>query len=656
MKYRSSRLGTGLPDKHESAALAPNPAARELIERLDEAGIETLLDRFEAQQPQCGHGLHGVCCRMCQWGPCSITDKSPRGVCGRDLELVVVANLVRAAAAGTSAQTMHARELILTLRAIARGEIALEVRSPNRLREVAGGLNVSTPWTPADQFADLVSSAMLEDLSRLTDDKMRAMGFAPRERREAWERLGILPRSAGYEVLESLHMTTLGGCSDWRELLNQGLRTSIAYAYSGLVASSVLSDILFGVPEPTTAQVNFGVLKAGQVNILVHGHSAVMLEKILEVVGREDVVAEAQEAGAEGIVVAGMCCTGHESLARHGIPTVTGAMGQELAIGTGAVDAVVVDMQCVIPGIAHVAECFGTRIVTTCRSNRIPGAAHIPFDPEHPQTLEADARRVVAEAIEAFCMRDRSKIAIPDHTTTVMSGFTRESIFEAFGLRRLIASMRDGKIRGIVAMVGCSTPKVGYENAHVTIARSLIEQGVLVLASGCAGHALLNAGLCSVDAAQYASDGLREECETAGVPPVLAVGGCADNARIIQIFAMIANQVDEPLPQMPFMVSGPELANEKTIGQMLGVLAHGISVAVGMTPNLPFAVTPDLVSPELGTSERSVRDAAAELADFFGCGGLEEILGSRLLVEPDPARSAERIVAHLDRKRDALEW
>lgn len=624
-----------------------NPAAAEILAHLDEVGAETLLDRFESQTPQCGHGLSGRCCRMCQWGPCRITAKSPRGVCGRDLSLVAASSLARAVAAGTSAQTMHARELMLTLRAIARDEISLSVKSSKRLREAGAALNATTAWTPPAEIPALVADAMLEDISRVTEGRMRALGFAPTERKERWEALGLTPRSAAYEVLESLHMTTLGGCSDWREIIDQSFRTALAYAYSGLVTSSVLSDILFGVPEPTTAEVNFGVLKPGHVNILVHGHSAVMLEKVLERVSLSATTEAARAVGAEGIVVAGMCCTGHESLARHGVPTVTGAIGQELAIGTGAVDAVVVDMQCVIPGIKAVADCFGTEVITTCRSNRIPGAMHIPFDPEHPETLDADAERVVAEAIAAFQRRDHSSTAIPDRTVRVMTGFTRESIMDAFGLRRLLAMMEDGTIRGVVAMVGCTTPKIAYESGHTTIARELIANGVLVLSSGCSAHALLNAGLCSLEAAELAAPGLREACETAGVPPVLVVGGCADNARILHTFAMLAHQQDEPLPRMPFVVSGPEFANEKTAGQMMGVLAHGIPVAVGASPNLPFVRTTD--------AER-LPDDAVELFDFFAGDGLREMTGARLIVEPDPAVAADLILGEIDARRTALGW
>lgn len=642
MKYHSKHLGAGLPGRDDAARAAANPAAREMIEHLAEEGIDTLLDRFETQQPQCGYGLRGVCCRMCQWGPCRISERSPLGVCGRSMELIVAANMLRAVAAGTSAQTMHAHEMILTLRAVARGEISLSVQGAERLRQVGQVLCVAMPWTPAAEVAEKVAQAMLDDLGRMADGKMRTFGFSPIERRRAWEQLELMPRSAAFEVLEAMHMTTLGACSDWKAMIHQALRTGLAYAYSGLVTSSVLSDILFGIPEPAVAEINYGILKPDHVNILVHGHSAVMLEKLLEKIASEEIQAFAREKGAAGIVVGGMCCTGHESLARHGVPTVTGAMGQELAIGTGAVDAVVVDMQCVLTGMQSVAECFGTEIVTTCRSNRIPGATHIPFDPEHPATLDEDAERIARLAIETFASRDRSKIHIPQHTTKVMSGFTSETAMNAFGgPKKLLALLREGKIRGVVGMVGCSTPKSAYESGHVEVARELIAQGVLVLTSGCSAHALMSAGLCAIDAAEQAAPGLRAACEEAGVPPVLVMGSCADNARIITIFATLAHQAEEPLPRMPLAVCGPELSNEKTMGQVFAVLAHGIPVGVGMTPQMPIA----------STSASGDLDGSDPLSAFLCGSGLAEMVGSRLIIEPEPEKLASALLAELDSRR-----
>lgn len=653
MKHHSKALGSDIAGKEDAVELTANPVAREMIGRMEEEGVEILLDRLEAQQPQCSYGLRGLCCRMCQWGPCRISDKSPKGVCGRDLESVVMANYLRSVAAGASAQTIHAHEMAMTLQKVARGEITLSVKSTRRLQEVGGYLNAGWSWTPNEELAEGSSQALLDDLGRMTDQPMTSLAFAPRERRKVWEELGVLPRSAAFEIVESMHMTTMGGCSDPQALFLQALRTGIAYAYSGLVASSVLSDILFGVPQPREAEVGFGVLKADHVNILVHGHSPVMLEKVLEKVGSEEIQALAREKGAAGIIVGGMCCTGHESLARHGIPTIAGVMGQELVLGTGAVDALVVDMQCVVPGIQAVAECYGTEIVTTCRSNRIPGATHIQFDAEHPETLDDDALRIAKIAIASFERRDPGKTVIPEHVFHVMTGFTRESIMSAFGgARQLNALLAEGKIRGIVAMVGCSNPKIPYETGHVRIARELVKEGVLVLTSGCSAHALLSSGLCSREAAADAAPGLRAACEEAGVPPVLVVGGCSDNTRIIQVFATLADQADLALPDLPFAASGPEFSNEKTMGQMTAVLAHGITTVVGLAPTLPIPAR----GPKIDAADAGSTPGSNPIAEFFGGDGLAELTGARLYIEPDPAAAAAKILEVLDAKREVVDY
>jgi carbon-monoxide dehydrogenase catalytic subunit len=293
-------------------------------------------------------------------------------------------------------------------------------------------------------------------------------------------------------------------------------------------------------------------------------------------------------------------------------------------------------------------------VLTTSRSNRISGATHIPFDPEHPETLDDDAVRIARTAIEAFGSRDRSKTHIPAHTTQVMAGFTRETVLSSFGsVRGLLARLRDGDVRGVVAMVGCSTPKIPYETGHVTIARELIRQGVLVLTSGCSAHALLNAGLCSTDAAQDAAPGLREACEAAGIPPVLVVGSCADNARIIQVFGALAYEAEIPIPRMPFAVSGPELAHEKTMGQTMAVLAHGVTVVVGLTPALPIPT----IGPTREAAEAGVAPGHNPIADFFEEeDGLQSLVGARLLVRPEPASAAEAILGEIDGKRQGLGW
>ena len=591
---------------------------------------------------------------MCQWGPCRIGPKTPRGICGKDLNSMVIGNILRALVAGLAAHGRHAHECIMAIIAAAEGKANIKLLGEQRVWELAEKFGLDTEGKEFLQVAKEVALVLMDDLSRMFDKPIKMLeAYAPAERKEVWAKLGILPRSASYEVMEALHMTTLGSCTDWTALAEQELRAALAYCYSTLFGTSMATEILYGIPRPVQTTVNYGVLKEDHVNILIHGHSPVMAEMVVEKIKTSEIQQLARDAGAKGIVVAGLCCTGDELLARYGVPTVTNILGQELAMGTGAVDAVVADMQCVIPGMKIVADCFGTEIITTCNSNRIPGATHIPFDPEKPETMDEDALLVAKKAIEAFARRDRSKIHIPQVTTKVMGGWSFESIIETFGGRdKLLTLLKEGKIKGIATVVGCNNPKVPYEYNHVTIVRKLIEANILVLTTGCCSHALLNAGVCSPDAAEWCGDGLAEVCRELGIPPVMAVGGCVDNARTLRLFMELAEEAGVAIKDMPFMFVGPEPGNEKTVGQGLSFLTHGVSNLVGFPAPVPVPIPkPKEDNPE--ELERGSND----IVDFLaGDEGVLKLLGAKIYTEPYPKLAAQTIKMHIHRKRKGLGW
>ncbi|MFZ3173187.1 MAG: anaerobic carbon-monoxide dehydrogenase catalytic subunit [Carboxydocellales bacterium] len=654
MKYQYPFLNAEMPGKEDVLALTPNRATKDIISRLDKLGVETFLDRFEAQQPQCGFGLRGLCCRMCQWGPCRIGPKSPRGICGKDLNSMVLGNILRALVAGMAGHARHAHECIMSIIAVADGKINIPLKGESRVWELAEKFHLDTAGKEFLTVAKEVALVLLEDLNRMFDQPIKMLeAYAPLERRQVWANLGVLPRSAAYEIMESLHMTTLGSCSDWTALAAQELRSALAYCYSTLFGSSMATEILFGLPRPILTTVNYGVMKADQVNILVHGHSPVMAEVILEKIKTPEIQKLARDAGAKGIVVAGMCCTGDELMARYGVPTVTNILGQELAIGTGAVDAVIVDMQCVIPGLKAVADCFGTEVITTCNSNRIAGALHIPFDAEHPETLDEDALLVAKKAVEAFAKRDRSKMHIPQEVTKAMGGWSLEALLETFeGRAKLLELLKKGKIKGIATVVGCNNPKVPYEYNHVTIVRKLIEADILVTTTGCCSHALFNAGLCSPEAADWAGEGLGAVCQSLAIPPVLAVGGCVDNTRSLRLFIELAEEAGVSIKDMPFMFVGPEPGNEKTVGQGLSFLTHGVSNLVGFPAPVPVPVP----RPKEDNPEEMDR-GSNDIVDFLaGDDGVLKLLGGKIYTEPYPKLAAQTIKMHIQRKRKGLGW
>lgn len=654
MKQHLPILNVDVPDKAEHVALTPNAASRDLLQHLEGLGVETLYDRFEQQKPQCTFGLTGRCCRMCQWGPCRIGPKAERGICGKDQNAMVIGNVLRSLVAGLSAHGRHAHEAMFSVLAAADGKAHLKIKGEERVLDLARRFGVAADGKPIEEVAREVTGILIQDLGRLDAAPLRTLeAFAPPERRETWSGLGILPRSATYEVMEALHMTTLGGCTDWTALATQELRAALAYCYSTLFGSSFATEMLFGLPQQRVTTVNYGILKADHVNVLMHGHSPVMVEVILEKLRTPEMEQLARDAGAKGIVVGGMCCSGEELLARHGVPTVTNIGGQELVLGTGAVDAVVVDMQCVIPGMKILADCFGTQVITTCKSNRIPGALHVPFDPEQPEQLQADAERVARAAIEAYRRRDHSKTHIPQVTTAAQVGWSYENVLETLGgAERVVELLRSGRLKGIATIVGCNTPKVPYEYNHVTLARELIRSDVLLLTTGCCAHALLNEGLCGPEAAGLAGPGLAGLCRELGIPPVLAVGGCVDNTRTLRLFAELSRASGAAMKDLPFMFIGPEPGNEKTVGQGLTFLVHGVSNLVGFPAPIPPAI-PRPRADGSGELERGSNDVVDFLA---GSDGVLKLLGAKVYTEPEPKLGAQHVRMHLHRKRLALGW
>ena len=622
-------------DGNKITTIMPNLAATELLNRLNTQGIETVFDRHDSQQPQCKFGLNDSCCRMCHWGPCRITPATPRGICGRNQRAVAAANTLRSLAAGLACQLIHGREVLLTTAAATDGACDIKLKGEEKTVHLARRLNIRQGRQEIASAGE-VALVLLDSLGRLTSQPLPLLkAYAPAERSEAWERLGITPRSAAFEVTESLHMTTLGGCSDDEAIIKQVLRSSLSYIYSALFASSAATEMLYGIPEPVTTEVNFGVLKKDHVNILIHGHSPVMVEKVLQKIHSPEIQRMAKTGGAKGIIVGGLCCTGSSLLASYGVPTVTNIIGQELVLGTGAIDTVVVDMQCIIPGMKIAADCFGTEIITTCSSNRIPGATHIPFDPEKPETLDRDAMFVAKKAVEAFAKRDRSKAEIPNILSRATAGWSYEAIVAAFGgIEQLLDLMKAGSIKGIATIVGCSSPKVPYDSNAVTIARKLLEQGILVTTTGCTAHALLNAGLCSQEASRDADPGLRVVCEKLDIPPVLAVGGCVDNVRTLRVFIDLADAAGVAIKDMPYMLTCPEPGNEKAIGLGIGFMCHGISGIVGL----------------------STSGTAACPVELYREYGLKEKLGASLYADTDPHTTSAAIVRHIGDQRRILGW
>ena len=626
------------PDKQTVIEQTPDPAVRELLLRMEELGLETVFDRFDKQQPQCTFGLAGVCCKNCCMGPCRITPKSPRGVCGADADLIVARNLLRAVAAGTAAHGARGRESMLALKYAAEGRIPVPIEGEKKILATCRRYGVQTEGRTIKELALIVADTLLEDLSRTVPGKHKTLySHAPEERLRTWEALGIIPISPYHEVFESLHRTTTGTDGDWRNVMKQFLRTGVAFAWTSCLGSGIAMDCLYGLPHRSKAMVNTGALKPGFVNIAVHGHSPLLVSEIVKTGQSEAFQQKAIKAGAKGIRFYGICCSGLSAMYRYGgVTPLSNAVGSELILGTGALDLWVADVQDVFPSIMDVAKCFKTTVVTTSDSARLPGAEHYGFDHEHSNMdqIHELAEKIVRRGIESFQARREIPVKVPQYEIEAEFGFSVEWASGHFpqGLASLEKALEDGHILGIVNLVGCNNPRLVYEKSIVEVAAELIRNNVLILTNGCASFALLKLGFCSVKALQQTGEPLRSFLKD--LPPVWHVGECLDNARSSGFFAGIAGIAKHAVKEMPYAFISPEWSNEKGICAALAFRLMGINSYHSI-----YAPT----------------QGSAAVSEFMA-KGTKPLLGSEMVVELDPKVLASRIIENLKDKRKALKW
>lgn len=484
------------PSRQDVLDRTPDPAVRQMMLNMEQIGVDTAFDRFDRQKPMCSYGLSGSCCKICNMGPCKITPKSPRGVCGADADLIVARNLLRSAAAGAAQHGIHAREVILALKWAAQGKLDIPIIGEYKVKAMAQAFGIKTRNRSVKRIAVDLADALLEDLSRTEPGKYRTIeACAPAERQEVWEKLDILPISAYHEVFEAYHKTGCATDGDWKSIMQQFLRCGLAFTFTGVVASNIATDSLFGVGDRVTSKVNIGALKKGYVNIAVHGHLPLLVSQIVKTGLSENYQNLAKEKGAKGIRFYGICCSGLSAMYRYaGVIPLSNAVTAELVLGTGALDLWVADVQDVFPSIMEVAKCYKTTVVTTSDSARLPGAEHIAYDHHHSNIGETQkiAERIVERAIESFEARQGIPVFIPPYEVEAEVGFSVEYVHKRFGsMQPLADAVKSGKILGIVNMVGCNNPKVLYERAIIDVADVLLKKNVLILTNGCAAFPLM---------------------------------------------------------------------------------------------------------------------------------------------------------------------
>ncbi|OIP91811.1 MAG: carbon-monoxide dehydrogenase catalytic subunit [Syntrophaceae bacterium CG2_30_58_14] len=621
-----------------------DPATIKMIQKAAVDGCETIFDRAEAMKP-CPIGAEGSCCKNCAMGPCRVPApkkkegpaKKRMGLCGATAETISARNFARMVAAGTAAHSDHARGIAKTFLAAAKGEMPeFKIKDEQKLYQIAMDLDVEIGEKSVQEIAIEVGKKVLEEFGR-QDGEVSFIKRAPLKRQEIWRKLGVAPRGIDREVVELMHRTHMGVDQDYQSLLLSAARCSLADGWGGSMISTDLQDVLFGNPVPVLGQINLGVLKKDQINVVVHGHEPLLPEVLVSVVKDPEIQKAALATGAKGINLVGMCCSANELLMRHGIPVAGNFLQQELAIVTGVVDLMAVDVQCEMQSLAQVAKCYHTKLITTSPKAKIEGAMHIEFDERHASEA---ARKILMEAVGNFKNR-KANVEIPDDTTDQVVGFSYETINYLLGgmFRASYLPLNDniinGRIRGIAGVVGCNNARVTHDDPNLTLIKELIKNDVIVLVTGCAAMTCGKAGLLTPDAARkYAGEGLASVCEAVGIPPVLHMGSCVDNSRILLAATAVvkAGGLGEDISDLPVAGAALEWMSEKAIAIGEYFVASGIYTVFGVT------------WPTTGSEE-----VTKLLFEDY-----ENLFKGKWGFEPDPLKAAKSMIDHIDKKRKAL--
>jgi carbon-monoxide dehydrogenase catalytic subunit len=619
-----------------------DPAAQEMLQRAEELGLSTAFSRADAMTP-CNIGAAGMCCKQCGMGPCRLTRDGQTGVCGATIDTIQARNLIRAIAAGTASHSDHGRDMAFILKAVAKGETeGYMIRDVAKLRMIAAKYNIPVEKRSPTEIANDLADFYINQFGQQRGT-VAPIVRAPAKRQALWKERGVTPRGIDREVVEAMARTHIGDDQDMEHILDHAIRTALADGWGGSMIATDIADILFGTPAPLLGQANLGVLKTDMVNVVVHGHEPSLSEMIVTATHDPEIIAYAKAAGAKGVNVAGICCTANEILARQGIPAAGNFLHQELSIMTGSVEAMVVDVQCIMQALVELASHFHTQVITTSPKVKIKGATHIEFDERKALTI---AKQILRTAIDNY--KNRGSVQIPDVKEDLVPGFSQEYINYMLGgsyrasFRPLNDAIMSGRIRGVAAIVGCNNPRSSQDYLHTKVTRELLKQDVLVVETGCGAIASAKLGLLLGQAGlDQVGPGLREVCEAIGIPPVLHMGSCVDNTRILTVLTQMVEEggLGDDIDQIPAVGLAPEWMSEKALAIATYCVASGAYVIFGGSS--PVSGMPDRV-------------ADSDIVLRYLSEGWEKLYGGKLEFMADPDEMIQKTLEHIDKKRAAL--
>ena len=616
-------------------------ASQKMILKAADENIETVWDRYEAQQPQCGFGTTGLCCRHCTMGPCRIDPfgEGPSvGVCGANADTFAARHVARMVAGGSAAHSDHGLGVVETLLAIAEDEnSAYEIKNVDKLYSMAKVYDIETKNKEPKTIAKELAAIAFEEFGRQRGE-ITLTSLAPEARQKLWRDFGIMPRGIYREVVETMHRTTMGVDADYKNIIKHSMRTALSDGWGGSMLATELQDIIFGVPTPLKSSANLGVLKDDEVNILVHGHEPTLSDIIADLSTSDEINKLAEAKGAKGVNVAGICCTANEILMRRGVPLAGSFLQQELAIVTGVADLMIVDVQCIMPSLKKVTESYHTELITTSHHAKMDGVRHVPF---HQEEAVKIAKEIINIAIDNFPNRKKEQIDIPVDKERLVAGFTADSISTFLGgkyrstYRPLNDAVISGRLRGAAGVVGCSNPNSDYEKNHILMVKELLKNDVIVVTTGCNAITCAKHGLLQPEAAfKYAGEGLQEICRTVGIPPVLHLGSCVDNSRILTVLTNIVNEggLGNDISDLPAAGAAPEWMSEKAVAIGMYFVASGVYTLI------------DHPLPVMGS--KKLHQYLTE--------DIEQDVGGKWAFQEDPVKGAHMMIRHIDKKRKAL--
>ena len=617
-------------------------ATNSLLETAQKVGADTWQQRVKNQTPHCGFGESGTCCRICSMGPCRITKKSPRGICGCDVHGIVGRNFLMFTAGGAATHSDHGREIMHTLYQTHEGG-NYQVKDPEKLIRIAKEWGVETEGKDIYDLAHEMAEIGLLEYGKPFGTQ-RFLKRAPEHTQKLWADAGIEPRAIDREVSTAMHMTHMGCSSLPEALVHQALRAGLSDGWGGSMMGTEFSDVMFGTPKPIDTTANIGVMEKDNVNIVVHGHDPSLSEMIVYYANDPEMIAYAKTMGAKGITVSGVCCTSNEVAMRHGIPMAGNYLNQENVVLTGACEAIVVDVQCIFPALGPLSKCFHTKFITTSPIARIPDSEFIQFS---AKTAGDNAKAIVKMAIENFKNRKPELVNIPNLKQNARVGYSVEAIVKVldgvansqvdeFGTTKpLLECVTSGVLRGAVAMVGCNNPKVRPDSAHIGLMKKMLENDIIVITTGCAAQAAAKAGLMDpVQAKEYCGAGLKRVCELAGIPPVLHMGSCVDISRMLILAAELSKDSGIPISQLPVVGCAPEWMSEKAVSIGNYVVATGIETFLGVDPYVK---------------------GSTEICELLtGEHGVKDWVEAKYVVDTDIDSLGDKMIACIEAKRAAL--